>query len=316
MPRECSYARRVRLQDAIRARAQLRHLEVSEFLTTLAVDRKVSSSTQNQALAALLFLYREVLGIPIEVGERAIRAKRGRRLPAVMTRSEVATVIAGMDGTPRLIARLLYGSGLRIEECLSLRVKDIDFAERTILVRAGKGNKDRRTVLPDNVANDLHPHLALVRRLHERDVAAGHGSVVLPGALVKKISLRSEGIGLAVGFPCAPPVRGGRYGHRAPSPPGRVGDATGGSRRGPFGRHRETCELSHLPPLVRDASSGAWVRHPDGAGAPRAHGRADDDALYARAWAWCIRGPQSRRRSVASAPLSPYPPLPAANHAG
>lgn len=206
----------MRLQDAIRARAKLRHLsprteqaylgwvrrfvrhvggrhprelgdrEVGEFLTMLAVDRKVSASTQNQALAALLFLYREVLAIPIEMGERAVRAKRGRRLPEVMTRSEVAAVIAAMEGIPRLVARLLYGSGLRLEESLSLRVKDIGFAERTILVRGGKGNKDRRTVLPDNVANDLQPHLALVRRLHERDLAAGHGAVVLPDALQQK----------------------------------------------------------------------------------------------------------------------------------
>jgi integron integrase len=206
----------VRLQDAIRARAKLRHLsprteqtylgwvrrfvrhygdrhprdlgekEVAEFLTTLAVDRKVSSSTQNQALAALLFLYREVLGIPIAVGEHAVRAKRGRHLPEVMTRSEVAAVLNALDGIPRLAARLLYGSGLRIEECLSLRVKDIGFSERVVLVRGGKGNKDRRTVLPDNVANDLEPHLTLVRRLHERDLAAGHGAVALPDALLTK----------------------------------------------------------------------------------------------------------------------------------
>jgi integron integrase len=206
----------VRLQDAIRARAKLRHLsprteqtylawvrrfvrhfggrhphdlgerEVGDFLTSLAVDRHVSASTQNQALAALLFLYREVLGIPIAVGEHAVRAKRGRRLPEVMTRSEVSALLSAMTGVPRLAARLLYGSGLRIEECLSLRVKDIGFAERTILVRAGKGNKDRRTVLPDNVATDLHPHLALVRHLHERDLAAGHGAVALPDALLRK----------------------------------------------------------------------------------------------------------------------------------
>jgi integron integrase len=206
----------VRLQDCIRARAKLRHLsprteqaylggvrryvqhcdgrhprdtgdrEVGDFLTMLAVEHKVSSSTQNQALAALLFLYREVLGIPLAIGEHVVRAKRGRRLPEVMTRGEVSTVIAALDGIPRLVARLLYGAGLRLEECVSLRVKDIGFSERTILVRAGKGNKVRRTVLPDGVANDLSPHLALVRRLHERDLAAGHGAVALPDALLTK----------------------------------------------------------------------------------------------------------------------------------
>lgn len=206
----------MRLQDAFRDRARLRHLsprteqayfgwvrryvrhcdrrhprdlgerEVGLFLTSLAVEHKVSASTQNQALAALMFLYREVLGIPMTIGEHAVRAKRGRRLPEVMTRSEVAAVLGALEGVPRLASRILYGSGLRLEECLSLRVKDIGFAERTILVRAGKGNKDRRTVLPDGVANDLHPHLALVRRLHERDLAAGHGAVSIPDALASK----------------------------------------------------------------------------------------------------------------------------------
>lgn len=202
--------------EAMRARARVRHLsprteqaylgwvrryvkhfapahprdlgdrEIAGFLTSLAVEHHVSASTQNQALAALLFLYRDVLGIPIELGERAVRAKRGRRLPEVMTREEVRVVIEAMTGTPRLAAQLLYGSGLRLEECLSLRVKDVGFAERTILVRAGKGNKDRRTVLPDGVANDLRPHLSLVRRLHERDLAAGHGAVAIPDALATK----------------------------------------------------------------------------------------------------------------------------------
>lgn len=206
----------MRLLETLRARARLRHLsprtehayagwarryihhfdgrhprelgdrEVGIFLTSLAVDNKVSASTQNQALAALLFLYREVLGIPIAIGEHAVRAKRGRRLPDVMTRSEVAAVIDALTGVSRLAARLLYGSGLRLDECLSLRVKDVGFSERIILVRAGKGNKDRRTVLPDGVANDLQPHLALVRRLHERDLAAGHGSVAMPTALADK----------------------------------------------------------------------------------------------------------------------------------
>ena len=206
----------MRLLETLRARARLRHLsprteqayigwvrryirhfgsvhprelgdrEVGLFLTSLAVERKVTASTQNQALAALLFLYREVLGIPIAIGEHAVRAKRGRRLPEVMTRDEVSHVLDALTGIPGLAARLLYGSGLRLEECLSLRVKDIGFAERIILVRAGKGNKDRRTVLPDGVANDLRPHLELVRRLHERDLAAGHGAVTLPGALLAK----------------------------------------------------------------------------------------------------------------------------------
>ena len=206
----------MQLFEAFQARARLRHLsprteqaylgwvrrylrhfpsehprdlgdrEIGAFLTSLAVEHKVSASTQNQALAALLFLYREVLGIPITVGEHAVRAKRGRRLPEVMTSQEVARVLGALTGVPKLAARILYGAGLRLEECLSLRVKDIGFTERIILVRAGKGNKDRRTVLPDGVATDLHPHLERVKRLHDRDLAGGHGAVAMPQALAAK----------------------------------------------------------------------------------------------------------------------------------
>lgn len=221
----------MRLFEAFRARARLRHLsprteqaylgwvrrylrhfpsahprdlgdrEVGVFLTSLAVEHKVSASTQNQALAALLFLYREVLGIPITVGEHAVRAKRGRRLPEVMTPQEVARVLRVLTGVPKLAARLLYGSGLRLEECLSLRVKDIGFAERIILVRAGKGNKDRRTVLPDGVAADLESHLERVKRLHERDLAAGHGAVVMPHALAAKYATAARDWGWQWVFP-------------------------------------------------------------------------------------------------------------------
>jgi integron integrase len=161
----------------------------------------VSASTQNQALAALLFLYREVLGIPITVGEHAVRAKRGRRLPEVMTSQEVARVLGALTGVPRLAARILYGSGLRLDECLSLRVKDIGFAERIILVRAGKGHKDRCAVLLDGVATDLQPHLERVRRLHERDLAAGHGAVVMPHALAAKYPAAARDWGWQWVFP-------------------------------------------------------------------------------------------------------------------
>jgi site-specific recombinase XerD len=149
--------------------------EIGECLTELAVRGRVSASTQNQALAALLFLYRDVLGIPMQIEEGVVRVKRARRLPEVMTREEVAAVIDAMTGTPRLAALMLYGSGLRLQECVMLRVKDVDFAERTVMVRGGKGDKDRRTVLADGAVAGLEPHLAQVRRLHARDVAAGQG---------------------------------------------------------------------------------------------------------------------------------------------
>lgn len=160
--------------------------EVERYLTYLAVQRKVSASTQNQALAALLFLYRDVLELPLVVPADALRAKRGRRVPEVMTVREVRLVLAALPALPALVARLLYGAGLRIEECLSLRVKDLGFEDQVIVVRGGKGNRDRRTVLPAEAIPALRGHLARVRVLHDRDLARGFGSVWLPEALAGK----------------------------------------------------------------------------------------------------------------------------------
>jgi integron integrase len=160
--------------------------EVSRFLSHLAVAGGVSASTQNQALSALLFLYRDVLATPVGWVEGVVRAKKPQRLPVVLTRPEVHAVLRNMSGTPRLVAALLYASGLRLVECLTLRVKDVDFAGRTITVRAGKGNKDRITVMADSVAPALQQYLTRVQRLHERDVAAGGGAVALPEALARK----------------------------------------------------------------------------------------------------------------------------------
>lgn len=165
---------------------QMGEPEIARFLTMLAVDGHVSASTQNQALAALLFLYRDVLRLPMELTDTGVRAKRPRRLPEVMSREEVATLLGALSGVSRLAGHILYGSGLRIQECLMLRVKDIDFGERTVMVRGGKGNKDRRTVLSDGVAAELARHLVDVKRLHERDLASGGGAVVLPDALIRK----------------------------------------------------------------------------------------------------------------------------------
>jgi len=160
--------------------------EVTRFLTALAVDAKVSGSTQNQALAALLFLYREVVRVELPWLDELVRARRPRRLPVVLSRDEVCAVIAQLAGTPKLMACLLYGAGLRLLECARLRVKDIDFEASHIVVRAGKGDKDRITVLPRIVREPLRRHLERVRRLHERDVASGAGWVELPGSLGRK----------------------------------------------------------------------------------------------------------------------------------
>jgi len=160
--------------------------EIEAFLTHLAVDQNVAASTQNQALSALLFLYRDVLRKDLDFPVDSIRAKRPKRLPTVLTKEEVLRVIGGLSGTYLLMAKLLYGSGLRLMECVRLRVKDVDFAQRQIVVRDGKGMEDRVTMLPDSVVTPLQENLQRVKRLHEEDLAKGYGSVYLPFALERK----------------------------------------------------------------------------------------------------------------------------------
>jgi integron integrase len=166
--------------------AEMGAVEVTEFLTHLAVKGRVSASTQNQALAALLFLYKEVLRQDVGWLNDVVRAKRPRKLPVVLTRDEVRAVLGHLHGTRRLMVLLLYGSGLRLMECLRLRVQDVDFETNQIIVRSGKGDKDRVTVLPAVVKADLQQHLRRVKRLHEQDVVKGAGWVELPDALARK----------------------------------------------------------------------------------------------------------------------------------
>ncbi len=158
---------------------------VARFLTSLAVERRVSASTQNQALAALLFLYREVLGMPLE-GIDAVRAKMPGRLPVVLTRDEVRAVIGRLQGVPHLMALLLYGAGLRLLECARLRIKDVDFGAKQIVVRRGKGDRDRVTLLPEAARDGLTRQMEAVRRLHAADLRRGAGWVELPAALERK----------------------------------------------------------------------------------------------------------------------------------
>ena len=159
--------------------------EIRAFLAHLAMDRNVAASTQNQALSAILFLYREVLHKDIETILLS-DAKRPERLPTVLNREEVVQVLAQLSGTHKIMAQLLYGSGLRLMECVRLRVKDLDFEYKTITVRDGKGEKDRITPMPDSLIQPLQRQLARVRLLHEEDLAAGFGSVYLPNALDRK----------------------------------------------------------------------------------------------------------------------------------
>lgn len=166
--------------------AEMAEADINRFLTHLAVTKKVSASTQNQALAALLFLYRQVIGRDVgDLGE-VIRARKPERLPVVMAREEVKAVLANLTGEKWLIAAILYGAGLRLMECLRLRVQDIDFSRNEILVRDGKGAKDRITMLPESTKVLLQDHLKQVKAVHQKDVAEGWGRVQLPHALDRK----------------------------------------------------------------------------------------------------------------------------------
>ena len=160
--------------------------EVERFLTALAVHGRVAASTQNQALAALLFLYREVLQTDLAWMQNIQRAKRPQRVPIVLTREEVDAILTELSGVAWLAASLMYGTGLRLLECLRLRVHDLDFARSEITVRSGKGSKDRRTLLPKALHEPLREQLATAKRVHDRDLAAGFGSVWLPNALLRK----------------------------------------------------------------------------------------------------------------------------------
>lgn len=162
--------------------------QVEGFLSALATQGNVAAGTQNQALSALLFLYREVLQQELPWMTEVIRAKRPRRLPVVLTRGEVNALLSQMQGREWLMASLLYGSGMRLMECLRLRVKDVGFQGHDIIVREGKGNKDRHVPLPNKLVPALREQLAAVRLLHASDLAAGHGSVFLPHALARKYS--------------------------------------------------------------------------------------------------------------------------------
>ena len=160
--------------------------EVEAFLTSLAIQGRVSASTQNQALAAVLFLYREVLEVQLPWLAGVVRAKRPVHLPVVLSRAEVQRVLANLQGTIWLIASMLYGSGMRITECLQLRVKDVDLDRRELMIRDAKGQKDRVTVLPESVVPHVRDHLAKVRTLYEADRASGKPGVSLPFALRRK----------------------------------------------------------------------------------------------------------------------------------
>ena len=197
------WTRRFILFHGKRHPSEMGEEEIRAFLSYLATGRDVAAATQNQALSALLFLYREVLGVKLAWIEGIERATKPRKLPVVLSREEVRAVLAEVAGPYRLMAELLYGSGLRLLECLRLRVKDVDFAYLQITVREGKGEKDRVTMLPVSLVPALQEQLARAKALHEHDIKAGCGQVYLPHALARKYPKAASEWGWQYVFPAA-----------------------------------------------------------------------------------------------------------------
>ena len=197
------WIRRFILANDKRHPAELGAPEIERFLTALAVHGHVAAATQNQALSALLFLYKQVLGIELPWLDGIERAKRPQRLPVVLTRPEVTDLLGELTGLHWLMGSLLYGTGMRLMECVRLRAKDVDFERHEILVRQGKGAKDRRTMLPRLLAEPLQAQLAEAARIHQRDLAAGFGRVWMPDALARKFPGASADQGWQYVFPAA-----------------------------------------------------------------------------------------------------------------
>lgn len=246
--------------------------EANAFLTHLAVEEKLSAATQNQALAAILFLYRHVLEAPLPWLKDLVKAKRAVRLPVVMSTDEVRAVINASTGIYNLIFRILYGSGLRLMECLMLRVKDVDFNRGQIVVRDPKGHRDRLTMLPNAIVDDLRLHLDAVKIVHMNDLTDGAGQVWLPNALAQIDPLPPRVLALL--------RPNGR--NRTPPPPPRKRRPTRHQRNRRASRPKEESDLPHLPPQLRHPPPGARPRHPHRPGTPRPPRRRHNDDLHPR----------------------------------
>ncbi len=196
-----SWVRRYVLFHHKRHPLEMGEVEINQFLQHLAVRRRVSASTQGQALSALLFLYKHVLEKPLPRIDEVVRARRPRRLPTVLSREEVRAVLGRMEGTVQLVALLLYGTGMRILECLRLRIKDVDLPLGQIVIRDGKGRKDRITLLPESMRDRLSDQIALVRSIHAADLAEGFGEAYMPDALAVKYPGYSTSPGWQYVFP-------------------------------------------------------------------------------------------------------------------
>jgi len=244
------WIRRYILHHEKRHPAEMGAAEVEAFLTYLAVAGRVAASTQNQARSALLFLYKEVLDTELPWLDKVEQAQKPKRLPVVLTVEEARSLLAQLSGMHWLVAVLLYGSGLRLMEALRLRVQDVDFKRREVLVREGKGFKDRVTMLPEVGVRPLARHLESVRALHQRDLAEGFGEVYLPYALERKYPAAGKSWGWQYVFPSA------RF---------SVDPRTQATRR-----HRPPGDAPYLAAFLRHPPVAEWAGHPHRAGIARA----------------------------------------------
>lgn len=284
------WIRRFILFHGKRHPAEMREDAIVQYLSFLATQRRVSASTQNQALSALLFLYREVLQIELAWMDGIVRAKRPAKLPVVLSRDEVASVLLHLRGVPWLMASLLYGSGLRLMECARLRVKDADLARRQIVVRDGKGLKDRVTMLPDKLREPLAAHLVRARRQHDKDLREGRGRVQLPTAVERKYPNAAAACWQWI-FPATRFYTDSRTGeqrrhHLHESVLQRA------VRRAVRAAGIPKPASCHSLPLLRNAPARARQRYPDHPGATRTQRREHDDDLHPRRRPRCPRRPQ------------------------
>lgn len=197
----CSWTKRFILYHHKKHPKDMGETEIRQFINHLAVHKKLAASTQNQALCAILFLYKEVLDIELDNIDKIRWAKKAKRLPVVFSRNEVKQILEKLSGVYKLMVMLMYGSGLRMKECMQLRIKDIDLENKQIIVRAGKGNKDRYTILPKLIEEELKRHINSVKTIHKKDIAEGCGSVYLPYALDRKYPNAGKKIGWQFLFP-------------------------------------------------------------------------------------------------------------------
>jgi len=299
-----SWIRRFILYHGKRHPSELRETEVNAYLTHLATDRRVSASTQNQALCALLFLYRHVLGVGLKELD-LVRAPRRRKLPVVLSRAEVRAVLSHLDADAKLVLSLLYGTGMRLLEGLRLRVKDVDFERGRIVVRDGKGEKDRVTMLPASLVDPLREHLRLVRAAHEeaqrRRRAPLRSRAEVPGSGSRVV--------LAVRLPGCQALERSEVRRVAPAPHPRKHHSEGLPTGSPRGEGLEACRLSHAEAFLRHPSARRRLRHPDDPGAPGPQGHTNHHDLRPRARPGArrrepvgpfLRGPDDRRNRVLS----------------